>query len=91
MIDAKDRADRARRLCQRLVREVSDFAPPGLGRENWPWESAAAADAEFMAELSAWEAEPSEAARLRVRDAYRGVVAVWRENTERYQRERAAR
>ena len=91
MMAPHERADRARLLCERLHREVSDFTPPGLSREDWAWEAAAPADAEFMETLSAWQADPTELARLRVRDTYFAVVSVWRESAARYLEEKAAR
>src|SRR5690606_22256824 len=91
MIDPDEIRERGAEVCRRLERAVAVVAPPGIGR--WPraWELVAPADAEFMAALSAWEADPtSEAARQAVRDTFSGVVGAWRLAAIEYRRHQGA-
>jgi len=86
-----ERRERGTELCRRLAADVASIAPPGLGAWERTWEMVAPVDAEFMMRLTAWEAAPSEPARLRVRDAYRAVLEAWRSAAATYQRERSRR
>lgn len=84
--------ERGTEICRRLARDVESIVPKGIGR--WPraWEIVAEADADFMAALTAWEADPgNEAAKQRVREAYRAVVDAWRQAVAEYEREGAGR
>jgi len=80
----EERRERGTLLCQRLANDVGSLAPPGLG--TWPrtWDLVAGADAAFMIALTAWEAEPSERLRLRVREAYDAVLDAWRQAAAEY-------
>ena len=82
------RAEAARKLCERLARDVAAIAPVGIGYWDQAWDIVARADAEFVAELSAWEATGSESARTKVRAAYHAVLDAWREAVRQYEEQR---
>ncbi len=84
MMSPEERRERGTALCRRLAADVASIAPPGLGAWAPAWGIVAEADVAFMVVLTAWEAEPSEPARLRVRDAYHRVLERWREAATRY-------
>lgn len=80
----EERRERGTSLCRRLAADVAKLAPEGIGRWDTAWEMVAGADATFMAALSGWEADPSEAALDRVRNAYGAVIDAWREAAHEY-------
>lgn len=84
MMTPEERRARGRELCRRLTAEVGRLAAPGLG--TWPeaWDIVAEADTDFLVALTAWEADPSEPARLRVRDAYVHLLRRWEEANRQF-------
>jgi hypothetical protein len=87
----EERREQGTELCRRLAADVAKVAPPGLGAWAPAWDAVASADAAFMVALTAWECDPSERTRLRLRDAYRTVLAAWKRAAAEYlgTRERA--
>ena len=71
---------------------MAEIATPGMGL--WPrtWDIVAQADADFMASLSGWEADPTPATLDRTRAAYGSVLDAWRRAARQYlsERERTA-
>ncbi|MCH7532509.1 MAG: hypothetical protein IIB36_12240 [Gemmatimonadetes bacterium] len=80
-----ERRARGTELCKRLAADVAKVAPPGLGAWASSWDIVAEASAVFWIELTAWEAAPSEPARLNVRAAYEAVLDAWREAAHQFQ------
>lgn len=79
-----ERRRRGTKLCGRLAADVARVAPPRIGGWAEAWEMTAEADAAFWIALVAWESEPTEPARLRLRDAYNAVLDAWREAARQY-------
>ena len=78
-------------ICRGFSAEVATIAPAGIGHEERVWDSVAEADADFMAALTGWEAEPSDEAKDRVRATYRAVIGAWRRAVAEFEREEAER
>ncbi len=87
MTAGERRRDRGTALCRRLAGRISDIAPEGIGRADWVWELVAEPDASFVISLSAWESDPSEEAKARVKDAYNAVLDVWGRAAAEFERQ----
>lgn len=90
MISQAELRRRGTEVCRRLAEDVAGLVPQGIGRWEPTWGIVAEADAEFMAELTAWEADPSDRAKQRVKRAYSSVLGAWRRAVVEYERERAS-
>ncbi|HET9948848.1 MAG TPA: hypothetical protein VFQ22_07995 [Longimicrobiales bacterium] len=86
-----ERRHRGTLICQRLASEIAAMVPEGIGAWEPAWAIVAEADADFLAALSGWEADPSEASTQRVREAYQGVLDAWRAAAAEFERTRAGR
>jgi len=86
----EDRQERGTALCRQLTADVAKVAPEGIGGWAPAWDIVADADVRFLSTLSAWEAAPSEATRLRVKAAYEAVLDAWRVAAGLYQARRQA-
>jgi len=73
-----ERRERGTTLCRQLAEEVARIAPPGLGRWDRAWEIVGPPSADFMAALTAWEADPSPRTKEAVSEAYVELVYAWR-------------
>ena len=80
-----ERRNRGTELCKRFAADVAKIAPQGIGVWDLAWEIVNDADSTFVVELTAWEAAPSEPARLKVRAAYEAVLGAWREAAHQFQ------
>ena len=86
-----ERQQRGTSLCRRLSEVVTDIVPIGIGGWDPAWEMVAEADADFLAALTAWEAEPTDEGRARVQTAYHAVVDAWKDAALQFERARAER
>ena len=77
MTPAERPRDHGAALCRRLAERIAEIAPEGIGQVDWVWEIVAEPDASFVITLSAWESDPSEEAKARVKDAYNAVLDAW--------------
>jgi hypothetical protein len=84
----EERRERGTKLCERLAEDVASIVPKGIGRWDRAWDIVGGPDADFVAELTAWEAEPGTAALERVRGSYRAVLAAWQRAADEYGAER---
>ena len=78
-------AEAGRQVCENLTREIEEIAPAGIGHWDPAWEMVAEADAEFMAALFAWEANPTDDGQERVRTAFNAVLEAWREASRQFE------
>ena len=65
-------------LCEKLAGHVAVIAPTGIGLWDQVWGIVDCPSANFMAGLSAWEIDPSDATMQAVSDAYDLVLESWR-------------
>lgn len=85
LLTAAERRQRGTQLCGRLALEVASIVPAGIGGWARAWEITAAPDADFMAALSAWEADPTPTTLARTRVAYKAVLESWRDAACQFQ------
>ena len=92
MTPAERPCDQGAALCRRLSERIAEIAPEGVGQTDWVWELVAEPDASFVIALSAWESDPKEDAKARVKDAYDAVLDAWRRAAAEFekQKERAS-
>ena len=77
--------ERARLICEQLGKDVAALVPEGIGRWERVWNIVAAADADFMAAVSGWEADPESAeAKRRVKLTYAAVLDAWHQAADEY-------
>lgn len=65
-------------LCEKLSEAVAHIVPEGIGRWDRAWDIVDGSSATFMAALSAWEIDPSDATMQQVSEAYDLVLEAWR-------------
>ena len=87
MTPAERPRDPGAALCRRLAERIAEIAPVGLGQADWVWEMVAEPDASFVITLSAWESDPSEEAKARVKEAYNSVLDVWGRAAAEFERQ----
>ena len=83
-----ERRRRGTELCRRLAQDVAEIAPPSVGAWSRTWDLVAQADADFMASLTGWEADPTPATLDRTSSAYRAVLDAWRQAARQFESER---
>ncbi len=76
---------RGTQICVRLTQDVAKIAPEGIGSWDPAWAIVADADAEFLAALTAWEAEPTDDTKARVKITYHAVLDAWRDAALQYE------
>ncbi len=86
-----ERRRRGTELCKRLAAEVATLTPPGIGA--WPraWEIVAPADAAFLIAVVAWESDPGERAKGKLRERHVAVLDAWRRAGAEFLAERTER
>jgi len=91
MVDRAELRRRGTEVCRCLNQEVERLCPRGVG--HWPeaWEMVDPAAAAFWEALSAWEGDPSEVSKKRVRRAYDEVLNAWRQAVAAWEREGASK
>lgn len=82
----------AQLLLERLVHEIAEIAPPGLGEWEEAWRLVDPASADFLIEVSRWEHEDQSqmstrdrlASARRVTRSYRSLLEAWRHAADAY-------
>lgn len=83
-----ERRERGTALCRQLAEDVARIVPRGLGSWGDAWDIVAPADAQFLAALTAWEADPGPTTVDTTRTAYRAVLDGWRLVARRFEAQR---
>ena len=74
-----DPHDRARIVCQRISRRISEVAPTGLGRWNDAWEYVAGPSDAFLDALGAWTDGDDPVTRSELLAAAEALIQAWRQ------------